>query len=699
MGLMKTGISVGVISDWIGSPYHIGIISGISDFARENNIEVFCFITGRINSPFDWEQKRNVLFNFPSPKRLDGLIILTTTISNVEDKKNVEDFIKSRYSDFPVLSIGMSIEGISSIEIDNRSGFKTLLEHIIREHKVKKIAFVSGPHTNPEAKTRYDTFMETVKENKNLIEETLVVQGDFSLLSGREVVKKIFDEKQFHPDAIVCANDQMAFGVMEELEYRKIEIPDDLILTGFDDVDLSYEKELTTVHQPIYEIGYKSLEILFNIINRKKTENSFLVLPTYPVFRSSCGCSGKNEIKNNRIKIHQEFHESYQEKLNDLGERLVTEFDIKKQLEIFENSVSFFGIDSFYICFYEKKFPLIQKSTLKWAFDSNKRLKVGKHNIFDTIEIIPRDYRPSQANTYIVQGLFQGDEQMGYLVLKFCLNEGMVYDILRQKLSIALRISNLIESLKLHSENLEKLVKEKTQNLENVNKRLIKEVEERKKIEEKLRESETRFKEIATFLPMIIIETDFRNKIEFINKAGMDLFDITTDKNNLFDFIYKEDIQKVTNYCREILTNEVSTFTEFRIISKEGKRLTLLSKAIPIVKNDKVEGLRWCCLNLNSVISSILLPEETFFKKYNFSKREKEVFKLLLEGNKVKEIARKLYISESTVKSHITSIYEEIGVKNKTEFFNKLREYQLKEFGYESFIFSVLSYLIKSEEE
>ncbi|MGC8765628.1 MAG: substrate-binding domain-containing protein [Brevinematia bacterium] len=696
---MKKVVSIGILSDWIGSPYHVGIVSGISEFALLHNIRIYCFITGRINSPYEWEKERNVLFRFPSKKNVDGLIVMPSSISNLNSKKEILDFLGS-YKDLPIITIGMNTGKYMSVEIDNITGFKSLIEHLIKVHSVKRFAFIGGPSQNPEAEIREEVFRNTIKENNIDTSSVLYVQGDFSILSGREATKYILDEKRFPLEAIVAANDNMALGVIEELEFRNINIPGDLIVTGFDNVDLSLEKKLTTVHQPILELGYKACELIYQAIKNPEEKNS-LVLSTYPIYRDSCGCKTENAVNvRSSMSIRQELHETFQEKLNDMGEQLVTEFDLRKQLDIFTDAMKFIGIETFYIAMYENSEKPFEKSRLICAVRGNKRLPV-ENIVFNTKELLPEEFKTD--GTFIVQGIFHGNEQMGFLILKFSLKEGMIYDILRQKISIAMRISSLINKMKDYSQNLERLVEIKTRDLKEANIKLKKEISERKKIEEKLKKSEEKFRDIATFLPSIIFETDLKFKTEFINQAGIELFGLTQEeiknKFNFLQLVVTEDREKVRDYCEEVISGEFSHYTEFRVQTKNNIKVTLLAKAVAIVKRDETTGLRWSCMDLQSVTTSLLIPEETFFKKYHFTQRQREVFLLLLEGNRIKDIARKLFISESTVKNHIGAIYEEMKVKNKTEFFNVLKDYQIKKFGYESFIFSVLSYLIKSESE
>ncbi|MEJ5284549.1 MAG: substrate-binding domain-containing protein [Brevinematia bacterium] len=694
---MNRRLAFGVIFDWIGSPYHTGIISGISNFTIAKDIDTYCFITGRINSPNDWEKKKNLLFYFPKKEKIDGLIITCPSVSNIVDEKELIDFFKI-YKDIPIVTLGMSVNDFPSVEIDNENGFKKLLLHLFDLHKVKKIAFIEGPEGNPEARIRKEVFLKMAKEHNIDFKNILFVEGDFSILSGRNATKKIFDEEGYFPEVIISSNDQMALGVLEELEYRKIKVPEQILVTGFDNVDLSLEKGLTTVHQPIGELGYKSAELLFNTINGNIKEKR-IVLPTHPIFRTSCGCKEGEATFESSMKIKPLAQETLLEKMNDMGEQLITEFELKKQINIFEESMKFMGVETFFLAFYENPEKPFDNSRMISAVVENKKVAL-REDVFKTTNLFPEeiDRLRKSPKTYIIQGLFHGNTQIGFFIMNFFVIEGMIYETVRQKLSVALRISSLIGELKDYSQNLEKLVEEKTKDLKRINQKLQEEIEIRKKMEERLKRSEEKFKDIANFLPTIIFETDLNFKIEFINQTGVDFFEIEEKSRlNLLDFIMEEDREKIKQYCEEILLSNNSNFKEFRIVTKKGKKQTLLAKALPIVKNKQIKGLRWSCMDLKSFTNSFLIPEETFFKKYNLTQRQKEVFLLLLEGYKVKDIASKLFITESTVKNHISAIYDEMGVKNKTEFYNVLKDYQLKQFGYESFIFSVLSYLIKDE--
>jgi len=91
------------------------------------------------------------------------------------------------------------------------------------------------------------------------------------------------------PDAIVCGNDLIAYGAIDALEERGITVPEQVSVTGFDDLPFSkhYKPSLTTVKQPFYDMGYESAKILWLMINGKVVKRKRVVLDTKLIVRDS----------------------------------------------------------------------------------------------------------------------------------------------------------------------------------------------------------------------------------------------------------------------------------------------------------------------------------------------------------------------------------------------------------------------------
>ena len=117
-------------------------------------------------------------------------------------------------------------------------------------------------------------------------------EGNYSAAGGASVIASLLDAGTALPRAIVCASDQTAIGVMHALAQRGIRVPQDVAVTGFDDVPVArhLRPPLTTVRQPMQELGAKAFEVLHSRISGVAGDPD-VVLPVQLVVRESCGCA------------------------------------------------------------------------------------------------------------------------------------------------------------------------------------------------------------------------------------------------------------------------------------------------------------------------------------------------------------------------------------------------------------------------
>jgi LacI family transcriptional regulator len=176
------------------------------------------------------------------------------------------------------------------VAADNRSGLATLVDHLVGGHRYRTLCFVSGPKDSPDASERQETFTEAVRAGPGSVVDQ-VIHGDFSEGSGAAAARVLLDRRSL-PEAVVCANDQMAIGVLRELQRAGVAIPADVALTGFDDVFPSHliEPPLTTVSQPVRELGTRAARRLLARIEDRTLPPQAEILPTTVVIRTSCGC-------------------------------------------------------------------------------------------------------------------------------------------------------------------------------------------------------------------------------------------------------------------------------------------------------------------------------------------------------------------------------------------------------------------------
>jgi diguanylate cyclase (GGDEF)-like protein len=293
-------LTFGVVVDWIVgwgdvNYYQTNILSGVGDFTKENDINLICLITGRLDSPFEWERSRNILFDFINKNRIDGLIILAAAVGFCTTKKRVLELLK-KYQAIPVITINESYEGYHCVSVNNHAGMRQVVDHLIEIHNCRHIAFIKGPEENREAQVRFEAYLEALKCHELTYNPDLVYQGDFLFNSGSEAVKNFLDERKIQFDALVAANDNMAIGAMSELSKKTGEIPGNLPVAGFDDAEISKFFSLTTVRQSFYDQAKYAASMLLKLI-RGESVATKVEIPTSMLIRASCGCMS-SQVRN-----------------------------------------------------------------------------------------------------------------------------------------------------------------------------------------------------------------------------------------------------------------------------------------------------------------------------------------------------------------------------------------------------------------
>jgi LacI family transcriptional regulator len=121
---------------------------------------------------------------------------------------------------------------------------------------------------------------------------TVPWQGYYFASGGAQVINQLLSAGRGLPRAIVCANDQTAFGVMSALRKHGLSVPGQVAVTGFDDIPLArhLRTSLTTVRQPIKQMGTAAFDVLYSMLNRERLPARDIVLPTELIRRESCGC-------------------------------------------------------------------------------------------------------------------------------------------------------------------------------------------------------------------------------------------------------------------------------------------------------------------------------------------------------------------------------------------------------------------------
>ena len=163
---------------------------------------------------------------------------------------------------------------------DNTGGMTAVARHLIEQHQYQRLCFLAGPKDAPDAAERRLAFEQAVAASPGSA-IAQVIHGDFSEDSGIAAARTLLGRKSL-PQAVVCANDQMAIGALRELQQAGVRVPADVAVTGFDDVHASrvIDPPLTTVSQPFRELGSRATRRLLARIDEPSLAPAVEVLPT-----------------------------------------------------------------------------------------------------------------------------------------------------------------------------------------------------------------------------------------------------------------------------------------------------------------------------------------------------------------------------------------------------------------------------------
>lgn len=261
----KQSNTIGLIIPNINNPVFADSTQGVQDCADKKKVQV---ILGNSYYQYDQEEK---LVNTLREKQVDGLIITTTNLKGGVLKTLLAE-------DFPFVLLFSTIKSgpMSAVGVDNYRGGYRATEHLVTLGH-RRIGMVAGSFSiTDRSYHRWHGYRMCLKDYGISYDKELLVQTDYSLESGRDAVKKLLALKD-QPSAVFCSNDYIALGAMKGARELGFNLPGDLSIVGFDDMQTaSYlVPALTTIRQPAYEIGKIGTELLFQ---RMET-------PTKPVQR------------------------------------------------------------------------------------------------------------------------------------------------------------------------------------------------------------------------------------------------------------------------------------------------------------------------------------------------------------------------------------------------------------------------------
>jgi LacI family transcriptional regulator len=273
----KKTTTVGVIIPDISSPFFAELARGIEDIATMYKYNII------LSNSDQNKDKELHLLNTMLGKQVDGIVFMGGNIS----EEHVAEF---KRSPAPIVLAGSleDSEQVPSVNIDyEQATFDAVNTFIEKGHK--RIAMVIGPFHEPINKEKKLVGYKKALEAAGIsVEEDLIVEGDYTYDSGIEAFERLL-ELSDKPTAIYVGSDEMAVGVVHGAQDKGYSVPDDFEVISSDNtrISLMVRPQLTTVIQPLYDIGAVAMRLLTKFMNKEKVSEHIVVLPHRIEHRSS----------------------------------------------------------------------------------------------------------------------------------------------------------------------------------------------------------------------------------------------------------------------------------------------------------------------------------------------------------------------------------------------------------------------------
>ncbi|TCO79362.1 LacI family DNA-binding transcriptional regulator [Marinisporobacter balticus] len=275
--VMKKSQLIGVVVPDISNFFIGEILNGIEEIGKMYGYDILlCNTYGQL------EQELRYL-NLLQAKQVEGIVFMTWKLQD-----QLVEYIEK--IDTPVVLINRNTSKllIPSVSIDNFQAAYEMTKYIF-DNGHKKIALIRNSlDQDAFGFDQFRGYQKALEENGLEIDDNLVRYGNFKLENSYEIVKE-FIQKDILPTAIFATSDVMAIGAINCLLDNGYEVPGDVSVVGFNDIKLAsiYRPNLTTIHQPIYDIGAVSIRIIVKMINKEELDSNVVILPHELVERDS----------------------------------------------------------------------------------------------------------------------------------------------------------------------------------------------------------------------------------------------------------------------------------------------------------------------------------------------------------------------------------------------------------------------------
>lgn len=436
--------------------------------AKELGYDVFYFFTvGYRDSLNHYDIQELAMFNFAPADKLDGVLVMPDSYDMPGFREGLLEMLENRVK-CPIVCVRDSRIKYNSVYTNDNDAIRPLLAHLMDDHGYKKIAFQAGYEGHPDSEARLRCYREEMEKRGLPVPEGAVFFGTMWTKEADKAYRHYFSgPKEEWPEAVVCANDYMAYALIEEVIAHGYSVPEDVAITGFDNIEnVSISRiGLTTVGQDYNKMLLTAVDMLDELIQKEargeaQPEARHIRLPGAFIKRHSCGCPVEEEKEDYVQKIR-----NHNQTLRTIRQREVSQTYFSIELnaaETYENLHSTVirklpdtpSLRDFYLCLFMDENGYAEKMTdnVKLISLVQDRADGGSPGlVFNKSTILPPLAERDEPQAFYVHLLHQRESMFGYTVIQYQDNQTPTMFYMHWNIIISIALRNLNSQFKLEA--------------------------------------------------------------------------------------------------------------------------------------------------------------------------------------------------------------------------------------------------------
>ncbi len=424
----------------MSSEFQMDIADAIRKEAKARGIGVFVFTNAGVygGNVFYSQGEKNIIY-MPYFEDYDGIIVAGDTFGVENMEEELTEYLK-REAKCPVVCLRQRDERFSNVVVDDYAAMCTMVEHFIEHHGFKRVCFMTGKLEMYDAQRRLLAYIDTMQKHGLKVTPEMIFEGDYWRNMGDAAIEWLLQDPENWPEAIVCANDYMAISVCDALNKKGIKIPEQICVSGYDDIEEAKCSipPLSTIQIPCGEVGKKAVELLAELHETKEEKKDVHIVGT-PVYRNSC-CSQKEwdteSIK--KLLTDKEYIKQVFFTLTAMWIAFESEEDFRSLMMAARAYMSGRPYGQIYVCLCKQEDTEQEGSALQQRYSEKMVLRAIVQNdecefmdlTFDRRDVLPAEYLQPEDLVYVhpLHGL---NKCLGYVVVKNCELSGLRYFLTR----------------------------------------------------------------------------------------------------------------------------------------------------------------------------------------------------------------------------------------------------------------------------